>query len=153
MNLFLTKLYNGSPFPTNPSSLVGNVLAQSPFLPAVYTTAEQLGQQLLFGTYLAPGLPRFLCCLDLLWLVQGSTVGYAITSQDPLVQYRDDQLVGQFRNTSSQYNAQWVSTVLQRVDQFDPSLLGSAAVPPYSGWLSSVDRLAAIITHFGTKGD
>lgn len=152
INSFLVTLHNSATQPTNPSSLVGDVLWPSPYTPKVYTGAEQLANTLLFDGEADP-LFHFLTAIQLLWVVQESVLVDQILLNDVRTSYNETQLIGQFEDTPT-YDRQQISRILQIWDSI-PALqfLTGDLLHVYRSSLSRMDQLAAVICFFGRRND
>ncbi len=149
INSFLVTLHNDATQPTNPSSVVGDVLWPAQYLPKVYTGSALLANNILFNNETDP-LKHFLIAIQLLWVVEESTqVGY-ITADDPKTSYSHEQLLGQFESVT--YDPQQISRILGAFETI-PALdfLEGDLLLAYRSSLSRMDKLAAIISYFGKR--
>jgi len=152
INSFLVTLYNDGTQPTNPSSTVGDVLWPDNYLPRSFNAAEQLANRLLFDGQ-SVGIARFLIAIQMLWVVEESVVEDRILADDPRVSYTAEQLVGQFANQPT-YDTQQVSRVVTQLERMNPlAFLSGELLTVYRSALSRLDRLAAIVAHFGARND
>lgn len=152
INSFLVSLYNSGTAPTNPSSTVGDVLWPGTVQVKTYTGNEELAERILFDGVAAPSLDRFLTAIQLLWVVQDSVLVNHITADDPRVTYTDEQLIGQFEGAT--HDNQQVTRVLGEIASASPlTFLGGELLSTYRTALSPLDRLAAVICHFGKRDD
>lgn len=149
MNGFLVTLDNNATPPVNGSSVVGNVLWPAVYAPRTFNADETAARAILFGTP-SSRLLNFTTAIQLLWVVENSVLKDRIVDYDPLITYSDTQLVGQFAGVALS-DRQVVSTALASFDTIPFSFLADDLMQVYANSLSRLDRLAAIIVHFGTK--
>lgn len=152
INSFLATLHNSATPPTNPSSVVGDVLWPAPYTPKVYTGPAQLANNLLFDNQTDP-LFHFLTAIQLLWVVQESVLVDRIVLDDVHTSYNQIQLIGQFIDTDD-YDRQQISRILGIWESI-PALqfLTGDLLHVYRSSLSRMDRLAAVICYFGNRND
>ena len=152
INSFLVTLYNDGTQPTNASSVVGNVLWPDSYLPRSFTADEQLANRILFDGH-AASLTRFLVAIQLLWVVEESVVADRITADDPRISYTPEQLKGQFVNQPT-YDTQQISRAVKQLTNMQPTaFLSGDLLTVYRSSLSPLDKLAAVIAHFGARSD
>lgn len=150
INSFLVTLHNSGTQPTNPASVMGDVLWPPTYLPKVYTGSELLANNILFGRETDP-LNHFLVSIQLLWVVEESTQAPYIIADDPRISYTKEQLLGQFESVAG-YDFQQITRVLDAFDTIPAlSFLEDDLLLAYRSSLSKMDRLAAIIAHFGKR--
>jgi len=149
MNKFLATLDNISTPPVSGTSTTGNVIWPSPFYTRVYTQYEQETRARLFG-YVPDRFTNFVKAIQLLWLVEDSICAPYIMSQDPVITYTHDQLVGQFNGISQTYEYA-IDEALVQFPEIDGNQLplSQDLLGIWTNALSRGDRLAAIVTHFG----
>lgn len=149
MNQFLAGLDNIATPPVNGSSTTGNVIWPSPFYTRIYTPYEQATRARLFG-YVPDRLTNFIKAIQLLWLVEDSVCAPYITSRDPVITYTHNQLIGQFAGISSTYEYA-IDQALVQFPEIDGNQLPLSPdlLSIWTNALSTGDRLAAVVTHFG----
>lgn len=149
INSFLVSLHNSATPPTNPASVVGDVLWPDPYRVKVYTGAAILANQVLFNNE-ANALKHFLTAIQLLWVVEESVHADTITTDDLRISYTQVQLLGQFESVT--YDAQQISRILQRLSDIQAlEFLTGDLLLSYRSSLSPMDKLAAIIAFFGSR--
>lgn len=154
MNGFLAALDNNATPPVNPGSPTGNVVWPSPFHVQVYTPLEVELQARLFGNCPAR-LDRFAKAIQLLWVVEESVLVDRIKATDPTITYDSahfgtPQLVGQLNWIDPAY-LHATTDALAQLPWLNVSMLAPDLKYVWEHALNDVDKLAAVVTHFGSK--
>jgi hypothetical protein len=150
INSFLVTLVNSATQPVNPSSTTGNVYWPSPVEIRMFSTDEQATRSVLFANT-STNLDIFIAAIQLLWVVEESSCYTYITKDDQRITYSRPQLVGQLTNISDT-KLYHINSCLSNFDMIKPlSYLSPELASIYRSSLSKLDRLAAVITHFGIR--
>jgi len=149
INSFLVTLHNSETQPTNPSSEVGDVLWPDTYLPKTFNTDEAIAEKILFDGE-ADALRHFLRAIQMLWVVENSVHANTIFQDDPRTSYTQEQLEGQFKGTVLE--KQQISRILGCIDKIPATkFLSGELLETFRFALSPMDRLAAVIAHFGKR--
>lgn len=147
INSFLVKLTNTASAPTNPSSTTGDIVWPSPYTVITYTADEQRVRQLLFAGC-ASDLQILLTAIQLVWLVDSSVLSPYLVKDDQRITYTDGQLLGQY--ASATYDKQHTTQLLRTVPDCSNIFTDAYLREVYGATYSPLDRLAAVVCHFGT---
>ena len=152
LNSFLVTLVNDPTPPVNGASQVGDILWPSIYRVKTYTAAEAAALQILFD-YDGDYLHTLLTAIQMLFVVESSVMASSITADDSQISYTRVQLLGQFEGVDPlTYSYQQVNQMLQSLPdlQAETFLTGDSLLV-YRSSLSNVDKLAAVISHFGKR--
>lgn len=152
INSFLVTLVNDGTPPVNPMSQVGDVLWPGIYLPKSYGSVEESVIETLYssdGDY----LHDFLTAIQMLFVVESSVMAATITQDDPKISYNRVQLLGQFEGVDPlTYSYQQTDRMIAALPSIPGELfLTGDALQVFRSALSPIDRLAAVISHFGLR--
>lgn len=147
INSFLVTLCNTQIPPVNPLAL-SNIYWPDQVLVRTYNAAEERDLQIILQGN-TTGLPRLLASIQLLWVVENSVRADTITRDDPRVTYTRGQLQDQFFDQTG-YD-QHISQVLPQMDELRPYTYMDAENARVFDSVCPLDRLAAVVAHFGAR--
>jgi hypothetical protein len=150
MNGFLAALDNTATAPVNPASTTGNVAWPSPFYTRVYSPKEAELNRRLFGNC-PTRIVRFVKAIQLLWLVEDSVLSSKILATDRKITYNRAQLIGQLESVSSAYKKAASGALMQLPFMDVSEILSQELQSVWDSALTPVDKVAAVVVHFGMK--
>jgi len=93
---------------------------------------------------------NFTTAIQLLWVVENSVLAARIVQIDPIVTYTESQLIAQFSGVDSVHK-QAVTAALVSITNLRADFLPTELASIYQSAFSKYDKLAALVTYFGTK--
>ncbi len=146
LNSFLAYLDNNAT-PPSTASTDGQVIWPV-FTVKTFTANEQVARDLLF-TQGASRTVHFTEAISLLWIVDNSVVSSYITRDDPRITYTNTQLLSQFTGIAVSALTRASVAIGQLDTMRAQSFLTDELLDTYIRALSPLDKLAAVIAHFG----
>ena len=147
INSFLATLDNNATAPVVPGSTFGNVVWPV-FTVKTYTAEEQAARNILYANT-TTRVTVFLVSVELLMLVEESVHVGRITKDSPVVTYTREQLIGLF-SAVPQPTVTQIARILSSWDfSTTPGFLTGELRESYNQSMAKLDKLAAVISHFG----